>query len=379
MTTTISASLGQGPLTQQGVGTTPGYDAITIRRIAETDEVGEGVTTYGSYRVSQRGAGANMSVDVNMDAYAYVRGDAVSLQSLYKIPPHNATINETVSTADATNPRVDRVILECKDTTHDASGSNLAQTRVVAGTPTGGATLDNLSGAAAVPSSALLLADVLVGAAVSSITNANIRDRRAFGVPGVVPPILTAVDMVQFQPAPGLPLVLPQSSTLALSGTAHDLHQVAAAMYLPRRIASATRIRWTYDHGGTALTGNYILGIYDSSGRKIIDTGSVAFTGASTTKQARSETITATTFEPGWYYALLGVDATNSGTVEYWGVCAGVSQNDATGSSVIAPNLLLRSATGGVTVPTTILSFTDVSTITDTVFPPMPVIALSVG
>jgi hypothetical protein len=53
-----------------------------------------------------------------------------------------------------------------------------------------------------VPSSALLLADVLVAATDTAISNAEIRDRRAF-VSGV-PPLLTAVDMV------GRPVPLPR-------------------------------------------------------------------------------------------------------------------------------------------------------------------------
>jgi len=170
--------------TQAGTGASPGYDAIDRRR---SDGVGrqEGVMAATSCEVTQRGAGANMSVDIAMMAIdaesgvlALVKGDAVTGQGLYEVPAHTAVINEAITAAHATLPRVDRVILEVKDTTHDASGSNLVQTRVVAGTATSGATLDNLSGAAAVPDSALLLADVLVGAAVTSITNAVIRDRR---------------------------------------------------------------------------------------------------------------------------------------------------------------------------------------------------------
>jgi hypothetical protein len=56
------------------------------------------------------------------------------------VPPHSAVINETIAAADATNPRNDLVVLEIKDTQHDASGSNLAQTRVVTGTPNVSAT-----------------------------------------------------------------------------------------------------------------------------------------------------------------------------------------------------------------------------------------------
>lgn len=121
-----------------------------------------------------------MSVDIaaSTGSGAAVQGDSVTAQGLYYVAPHSAVINEAISAADATNPRLDQVILEVKDDTHDAGGLNIARTRVVAGTPTGGATLDNRSGAAALPSTAIRLADVLVAASDTSITNSEIRDRR---------------------------------------------------------------------------------------------------------------------------------------------------------------------------------------------------------
>jgi hypothetical protein len=366
MTTTIAPALGHGPLTQQGTGSTPGYDAIDARRWVSDPDLGEGVTTYGSFRVSQRGAGANLSVDVNMDDFAYVRGDAVTHQALYKAPPHASTINETITTADATNPRIDRVILELKDTTHDASGSNLFQTRVVAGTPTGGATLDNLTGAGTVPSSALLLADVLVAATDTSISNAEIRDRRAF-VAGI-PPVLTAVDMVPFMTGPATAVDVLLDFGLA------DLSQSAMLAYLPRRIVGATRIRWAYDQPiTTAATGNYVLGVYDASGRKIIDTGAVAFTGAIGVNSHRSETISATTFEAGWYYVFAGMGAGNGFRVNTTRFSIGQTARAA------YPNIALGSATGGTTAPATILGFTDGGAANPAALPICPVFALSVG
>lgn len=180
MTTTLSPSIGHAPLyTQQGVGTSPGYDAIDDRRAANGG-VQEGVVGASDFLVVQRAASANMSVDVGMPSggLAYVQGDTVAGQGLYAVPVHSATINEAVTAANATNPRIDQVILEVQDNVHDASGGNLAQTRVLTGTATSGATLDNRNGAAALPGNALLLADILVGASVSSIDNSKIRDRR---------------------------------------------------------------------------------------------------------------------------------------------------------------------------------------------------------
>jgi len=143
----------------------------------------EGAYAAGSFEVTQRAAGVNMSVDIAATTAengiaALVQGDAVTGQGLYAVAPHSAVINEAITAAHATLPRVDRVILEVLDTTHDASGSNLVRTRVVDGTATAGATLDNLSGVASVPDSALLLADVHVPAADTTISNSQIRDRR---------------------------------------------------------------------------------------------------------------------------------------------------------------------------------------------------------
>lgn len=373
MTTTIDPALGNGPFTQQGVGSSPGYDAIDVRRLTTDPGLGEGVTSYGSFRVSQRGAGATMSVDINMDDFAYVRGDAITHQGLYKVAPHQATINETIGAADGSNPRIDRVVLEVKDHEHDASGSSLAQVRVVAGTATSGATLDNLTGAAAVPSSALLLADVLVAASDTSITDAEIRDRRPF-VAGV-PPLLTNVEMAVLE-CPYLPLVGPDTAN-DISHSAHDLEQAACLVVLRKRIVSATRLRWVYQHGSTALTGNYALTIYDASGRLIVGTGAVAFTGATSSRQERSETITATTFEPGAYYLHLGVD-TGTGSAGVTGPKSDATVGGAAADLAPFANVLLGVGSGGTTAPSTLLSMSDAAS-SGLGVPKLPLVALSVG
>ena len=181
MTTTITPGTGQGALfTQQGPGTSPGFSAIDVRRALSISDSQEGVYGASDFMVVQRAAGANMSVDVGMPAggFALVQGDSVSGQGLYTVPVHSATINEAVTAAHATLPRVDQVILEVLDNVHDVSGLNQARVRVLTGTATSGATLDNRTGAAALPGSALLLADFLVGAAATTIPNTVIRDRR---------------------------------------------------------------------------------------------------------------------------------------------------------------------------------------------------------
>jgi hypothetical protein len=126
-----------------------------------------------------------MSVDIAASTGdgALVQGDSVTAQGLYTVPPHTAVINEAITAAHATLPRLDQIVLEALDDTHAGGGLNKARIRVINGTATAGATLDNRTGAAALPSSCLRLADVLVGAADTSITTAEIRDRRStFGV-----------------------------------------------------------------------------------------------------------------------------------------------------------------------------------------------------
>ncbi len=182
MTTTIGPALGHGPWTQQGVGTTPGYDAIDLRRQFE-GVADEGIISSGSYAVSQRAAGANVSVDIaaSTGSGARVQGDAVTLQGLYTIAPHASVINETITAAHATLPRNDLVVLEIKDHQHDASGSNLAQTRVITGTATAGAAATDalgVNGTPTLPTSAIALAVVNVPAADTSITDSQIDDRR---------------------------------------------------------------------------------------------------------------------------------------------------------------------------------------------------------
>jgi hypothetical protein len=178
---TISPTLGHAPLfTQDGVGASPGYDAIDLRRIAEASgALQEGVFDAAGWQVTQRGAGANMTVDVAASTgLAVVQGDSVTAQSRYVIPPHSAVANLDIGSNATGNPRIDQVVLQVRDDTHDGSGSNDVRVLVLAGTATSGATLDNRTGAASLPVSAIRLADVLVASGTSSITTSAIRDRR---------------------------------------------------------------------------------------------------------------------------------------------------------------------------------------------------------
>ncbi len=124
-----------------------------------------GVVTSSDLGVTQNGT-PNMSVNVAAGV-AYVRGDTSSTQSFYRCY-NDATVNKGIAAAHATLARRDLVVAHIYDNIFDASGSNLWALEVVTGTPSG-SPVDPTP-----PISTLKLARVAVGAAVTTIVNANI-------------------------------------------------------------------------------------------------------------------------------------------------------------------------------------------------------------
>lgn len=128
-----------------------------------------GIFRAAAMGVTQRGAGANMSVDVASGLVA-VRGSQSSTQGVYATY-NDATLNVAISASDPSNPRYDIIGVRIRDTEYTA-GSNDAAIVVVQGTPAAS------PAEPALPNNFLTLARVTVGAGVTSITNANILDRR---------------------------------------------------------------------------------------------------------------------------------------------------------------------------------------------------------
>lgn len=160
-----------------------------------------GIIGSGSFAVAQRAAGADMSVDV-ATGDAWVLGTDTTRQGAYLVT-NDASLNIATTTTgiawpvgNATNPRIDQIILRIFDT-QDGSAANGnksadgAQLQVLVGVPTAGATLSNRSGAAALPSSSIRLADVLMPAGATTVTTANIGDKRVTAGTGTPVPQLT--------------------------------------------------------------------------------------------------------------------------------------------------------------------------------------------
>jgi hypothetical protein len=135
-----------------------------------------GVVGANDLKVAQRGAGANMSVDVPAGAawVAITSGTRNGLGHVY----NDATANVTVTASNATNPRIDSIILRWNDSSIPTGSGNVPTLEVATGTATAGATLDNRTGAATPTGDFLRLADILVPATSTSVVTANIRDRR---------------------------------------------------------------------------------------------------------------------------------------------------------------------------------------------------------
>jgi hypothetical protein len=147
-----------------------------MRQLLEDTALQAGVVGINDLKVAQRGAGANMSVDV-AGGMAYVEITSGTRNGLGHVTS-DATTNVVVTASNGTNPRIDQIILRWNDTSIPTGSGNIPTLAVLTGTATGGATLDNRTGAAALPADSIRLADILVPTSSTSVTTANIRDRR---------------------------------------------------------------------------------------------------------------------------------------------------------------------------------------------------------
>lgn len=84
---------------------------------------------------------------------------------------NDAIVTLTVTTANPTNPRIDRVVMTVRDAYYSGAFNDVIF-QVIAGTPAGSPT------APATPANSISLATIAVGAGVTSILAANITDTR---------------------------------------------------------------------------------------------------------------------------------------------------------------------------------------------------------
>lgn len=127
-----------------------------------------GVRRTNDLVVSQSATPA-MSVSIAA-GWAIIVGNYTSNMGAYSIY-NDAAVTATITTADATNPRIDRICLTVGDSAYTGV-TNTVTVNVVAGTPAGSPV------APATPTNSISLATVAVGAGVTTIVNANITNTR---------------------------------------------------------------------------------------------------------------------------------------------------------------------------------------------------------
>lgn len=186
---------------------TKSYAAKRDRRVNQALALQEGIVHFGDFKVSQRGAGANMSVDVAAGE-SWVDGDSAVDQGFYHVV-NDATVNVAIANNASGNPRIDTLVLKVNDSADAGSGTDIPALEIIQGTPTAAATLANLNGIAALSNTALRLGYILVANGAVKIENAQIGNlvaprRGTTGWPAVTEP--KAVTLAPAAYAHGRPL-----------------------------------------------------------------------------------------------------------------------------------------------------------------------------
>jgi hypothetical protein len=214
------------------------HPAEAFRRALHAAVPAPGVGGVGDLAVAQNGT-PNMSVNV-------AAGDAFvacynALDGVYHLF-NDGTVNVAVTTAHATLPRRDLVVLRVRDQ-EQTGASNDAAIVVLAGTPAA----SPADPAIPADGSYLVLARIAVGAAVTTIVNANLTDLRPFAAALGAPRICTSATRPS-TPNQGDTIWETDTKTLlAYSGTAWE-DVLATGAWL------------TYSPNWTAVTTSPVLG-----------------------------------------------------------------------------------------------------------------------
>jgi len=187
------------------------YTAQSDRLTAQGVISGTGILGSSSLAVTAQ-ASPNMTVNI-ASGWAAIQS-STSNNGIYQIF-NDATVVATITTADATNPRIDRVVATVTD------GSNTVAFSVIAGTPAASPS------APATPNDSISLATVAVAAATTTITSGNITDTRVAApsnfVTGIALPLaggtMTGALTLTPSTASVAPLKLQSSATFLSSPT----------------------------------------------------------------------------------------------------------------------------------------------------------------
>jgi hypothetical protein len=139
-------------------------DRLTMQAIFNTT----GIIGASSMAISAQGS-PNMTVNAAA-GWAAIVGTTQSNMGVY-VAYNDAPTVLTITTANPSNPRIDRIVATVNDAYYTGATNNVTFT-VIAGTPAGSPS------APATPANSISLATVAVAAAATSITAGNITDTR---------------------------------------------------------------------------------------------------------------------------------------------------------------------------------------------------------
>lgn len=130
-----------------------------------------GVTDYGNMFVTPTGT-PSMAVQIAAGT-ALIAGTQTSTQGFY-IAYNDASTTISIAPSNATNPRIDLVVVTVQDAFYGGTANNQVIFQAITGTPAASPV------APSAPANSFILAQVLVGAGVTSISSGNITDKRTF-------------------------------------------------------------------------------------------------------------------------------------------------------------------------------------------------------
>lgn len=159
------------PSWQQNASHPAENDRLTTQGIWRTT----GILKSTDLAVSANGV-PNMSVNVAL-GWAAIVGDYTTNMGAY-IAYNDATTNLTITTANGSNPRIDKICMTVSDSYYTGALNQVAF-NVVAGTPAG------TPAAPATPTNSIALATVYVGAGATSIVTGNITDTRVIATSAI--------------------------------------------------------------------------------------------------------------------------------------------------------------------------------------------------
>lgn len=168
-----------GPVLRNFVAAAFGAPTAAFTNAVKATTAGgsHGVVGATDLAVAQQGT-PTMGVKIGPGKAVVRFGNASSLTAGASTVFNDADTNVALSPADPTNPRIDLVCVEIRSATEYGQAEDKVRFVAVTGTPAASPTVPSL---ASYPN-ALVLAQVAVAAAASSITNANITDKRMWAV-----------------------------------------------------------------------------------------------------------------------------------------------------------------------------------------------------